>query len=117
VALNQQPSEVGEQFAGLFHRTPYENAPIEVQQQTLKNAQIRLARSRLYDGPVDGLPGPATERAIVLYQGSVGLTQTGRLDLDTLAQMRLLPNSGRPVLQPFYANPQSQRVYRGVWMQ
>jgi len=120
VSIPPQPSDLSASFAQLYRRTPYENAPVDVQQSTLKNAQLRLTRDRCYTGEVDGIPGPATERGIVLFQGGYGLAQTGRLDLDTLRIMRLLPNERQVVTEPFYPPPyygrQPYRVYRGIWV-
>jgi peptidoglycan hydrolase-like protein with peptidoglycan-binding domain len=118
----QQPSSLAIQYASLFARTPYENAPFEVQQGTLKNAQAQLARGTYYNGEIDGVPGPATARAIAAFQNEQGFTQTGRLDLDTLSALRLLPDSGparrRVIIQPFYPPPRyvQPRVYRGIWV-
>jgi peptidoglycan hydrolase-like protein with peptidoglycan-binding domain len=123
VAITQQPSELGGQYALLFKRTPYENAPVEVQQSTLKKAQLHLSHSRFYSGAIDGIPGSGTERAIVLFQGAAGLTQSGQLDMATLDRMHLLPADHRQVLKPFYPPPpyyqphEAPRVYRGIWIQ
>jgi peptidoglycan hydrolase-like protein with peptidoglycan-binding domain len=67
-----------------------------------------------YRDIVDGLPGPATEEALLTYQRSQRMTLTGRLDLPTLAELRLLPNTGRPSGPP--AEARGQRTYRGVWI-
>jgi peptidoglycan hydrolase-like protein with peptidoglycan-binding domain len=120
----QAPS-LAVQYASLFARTPYQNAPFEVQQGTLRNAQAQLARETYYNGEVDGVPGPMTARAIAAFQADAGFAQTGRLDLNTLSALHLLPNSGPPVvqrrviIQPFYPPPRyyvQPRVYRGNWV-
>jgi len=118
VEITSQPSQLSYQYAALFRRTPYENAPIEVQQNILKSAQWRLLREQFYNGAVDGIPGPSTDRAIVFFQESMRLPRTGRLDADTLRELRLSPN-GRPVAaEPFFVPdyPGPQRVYRGIWV-
>lgn len=118
VEITSQPSQLSDQYAVIFRRTPYENAPLEVQQNTLKSAQWRLLREQFYNGAVDGIPGPSTERAILLFQESTSLSQTGRLDTETLRALRLSPG-GRPVVTgPFFTPdyPGPQRVYRGVWV-
>ena len=109
------------QYSILFTRTPYQNAPLEVQQGTVRNAQLELARLTFYNGEVDGVPGPMTARAILAYQNNIGLPPSGRLDLGTLAALRLLPNQAAPVrrviIEPFYPAPryyvQPPRVYHG----
>jgi len=82
-------------FAELYLDTPYWNAPPEVQRETVAKAQTLLAKLRLYDGPANGRPGPDLEEALFRYQSSRGLRLSGRLDLDTLASLRLLP-VGKP---------------------
>ncbi|HWL50939.1 MAG TPA: peptidoglycan-binding domain-containing protein [Chthoniobacteraceae bacterium] len=84
-------------YAGLFRGTPYFNAPPQVQRDTVLKAQRLLAGRRYYRGPIDGLPGAMTGEAIVAYQRANQLRPSGRLDLDTLAVMRLLPAVGRPL--------------------
>jgi hypothetical protein len=115
------------QFIALFAHTPYQTAPFEVQQNTLRNAQAELARETYYNAEVDGVPGPATARAILAFQANGGLPQTGRLDLQTLSALRLLPHQEaypvqaypvqrRVIIQPFFPPPRYQgppRVYRG----
>ncbi len=100
-------------FPVLFARTPYATAPVEVQQRVLRNAQATLASRGFYRDIIDGLPGPATEEALLTYQRAARLTLTGRLDLETLSALRLLPSrsfirSSEP--------PSGQRVYRGIWV-
>jgi peptidoglycan hydrolase-like protein with peptidoglycan-binding domain len=97
-------------FPVLFAGTPYSNAPLDVQQQTLRDAQALLARRGLYRDVIDGLPGPATEEALLSYQRQQRLTLTGRLDMETLAQLRLLPRSDDGGFR------EPRRVYRGIWI-
>jgi len=115
-------------YAAFFARTPYFNAPRQVQQETLRRAQAYMAGRGFFREPVNGLPGPATEEALLSLQRFARLELTGRLDLDTLAYLRLLPGHGnfetnRPQLQPFYPNNAvrvyppdypPRRVYRGI---
>ena len=103
----------GEDFPVLFARTPYATAPVAVQQQVLRRAQGILASRGFYRDIIDGLPGLATEEALLTYQRAARLTLTGRLDLETLARLGLLPGRGLPrEAEP----PPTQRVYRGVWV-
>jgi peptidoglycan hydrolase-like protein with peptidoglycan-binding domain len=96
----------------LFAQTPYATAPREVQEQTLRRAQSLLAQRGHYRDDIDGVAGPATEEAILTFQRSKRLPLTGRLDLATLGELRLLP--GRVPIKPFYPPSTQQRVYRGV---
>jgi peptidoglycan hydrolase-like protein with peptidoglycan-binding domain len=101
-------------FPVLFAGTPYASAPASVQQQTLRKAQSVLASRGYYRDVVDGLPGPATEEALLSYQRAQRLTLTGRLDLGTLGQLRLLPNSADTSSAAGFRAP--QRAYRGIWI-
>ena len=104
----------GEDFPVLFARTPYASAPRTVQQQTLLRAQRILAGRGFYRDIIDGLPGLATEEALLTYQRAARLTLTGRLDLETLSALGLLPGRGTIRTEPPPAS--TQRVYRGVWV-
>lgn len=79
------------QGGGLFDGTPYENAPPHVQQDIVIRAQLSLLQRGYYQDEIDGLYGPATNFALRNYQEQFGLTPNGRLDLETLASLRLLP--------------------------
>jgi peptidoglycan hydrolase-like protein with peptidoglycan-binding domain len=75
----------------VFARTPYEQAPPEIQRRVILDAQRILARRSLFKGSVDGRFGPDLEFSLRAYQSGIGLRPTGRLDLETLAALRLLP--------------------------
>jgi peptidoglycan hydrolase-like protein with peptidoglycan-binding domain len=85
---------------GNFVGTPYETAPPEMQQQVIAKAQNRLAKIDLYRGEITGVYGPDLEFSLRAYQSRVGLRTTGRLDLETLAALELLPGAGAPVYRP-----------------
>ena len=102
----------GDDFPVLFAHTPYATAPREVQQRTLRNVQAVLASRGFYRDIIDGLPGPATEEALLTYQRAQRLTLTGRLDLETLSALRLLPGRTNSRLP----EPPPPRVYRGIWV-
>ena len=119
--LDDQPVAIpGAEFAEIFQGTPYETAPREVQDQTLRKAQALLARRGFYRERIDGDPGPATEEAILTYQRSVGLPLSGSLDLRTLSALRLLPGrpAGNAPLKPFRSPGRSQSGgSREIWIQ
>lgn len=103
----------------LFADTPYANAPVEVQESTLRRAQSLLASRGFYREQIDGEPGPATEEAILAYQRGSRLRLTGRLDLETLTTMRLMPGRSPVPLKGFTPEPgpsSGQRVLRGIWI-
>jgi len=106
----------GSEYTKVFSRTPYAAAPLEVQQSTLRRAQKFLADQGFFHDRADGSVGPGTEEAILGYQRLIRLPLTGRLDMETLAAMRMLPGEkgGPPVRRD--TAPPTKRVYRGVWV-
>ncbi|EDY18806.1 Peptidoglycan-binding domain 1 protein [Chthoniobacter flavus Ellin428] len=104
-------------FPVLFAGTPFANAPVTVQRDTLRRAQGVLAERGYYRDVIDGLPGPATEEALLGYQRSERLTLTGRLDMDTLNDLRLLPRDNRDSGVRFgFELHIPNHVFRGVWV-
>jgi peptidoglycan hydrolase-like protein with peptidoglycan-binding domain len=89
----------------VFADTPFQTAPPGVQRNVIVSAQIALARYGLYREQIDGIYGPAMELSLRAYQAQTRLPVTGRLDLETLASLHLLPGPR----QPFY-NPYRQRM-------
>jgi len=94
--------------AGVLARTPFESAPPEVQRNVLVSAQIALARRGFYHQEINGIYGAAMESSLRAYQARTKLPVTGRLDLPTLAALRLLPQPR----EPFY-DPSRRRWRRG----
>ena len=90
-AVTGVPVYDGTAYDKIFARTPYEKAALESQVKTLRKAQILLAERGLFRGVTDGRPGPETEEALLRFQASRELPKTGRLDIDTLAELHLLP--------------------------
>lgn len=101
----------------VFADTPFQTAPPGVQRNVIVSAQIFLARYGLYREQIDGIYGPAMEFSLRAYQARTRLPVTGRLDLETLAALRLLPGPRQQ-----FSNPYRQRVrpmpgppIRGQW--
>ena len=86
--------------SGTFAGTPYETAPTEIQRRVIADAQRILARRGLFKNEVDGAYGPELEFSLRAYQSRIGLAPTGRLDLETLAALELLPGAHAPVFTP-----------------
>ena len=101
---------------GLWAGTPYETAPPDVQRKVIMDAQRRLARRGLFRNEIDGSWGPALEFSLRAYQARVGLPATGRLDLETLAALRLLPGPQTPVWTPRRGRPAEEPPVRGEWI-
>ena len=95
--------------------TPYEMAPPEAQRNVVISAQTILARRNLYRGEINGLNGPDLEFSLRAYQSRVGLPVTGRLDLETLAALELLPGANTPVYTP-RRRVGPERPVRGEWI-
>jgi peptidoglycan hydrolase-like protein with peptidoglycan-binding domain len=100
----------------IFADTPYANAPAEIQESMLRKAQTFLAGRGFYREPIDGEPGPATEEAILSFQRRSHLPLTGRLDLETLNVMRLLPGRAPVPSGGFVPEPSGRQVFRGIWI-
>jgi len=81
--------------AGVLAETPYAGAPPQVQQDIVSRAQITLMRQGFYRDEIDGLYGPAMNFALRNYQAQFGLRPSGRLDVETLAALSLLPEQQR----------------------
>ncbi|MDD5350260.1 MAG: peptidoglycan-binding domain-containing protein [Chthoniobacteraceae bacterium] len=88
------PADPG--YAAVFARSPYENAPVEIQRRTVRDAQALLGQRGFYKGAPDGLPGPGFQKALLRFQAERGLPPSGRLDIDTLAGLHLLPVAKLP---------------------
>jgi peptidoglycan hydrolase-like protein with peptidoglycan-binding domain len=87
------PAPPGPRFqsAGPFDGTPFQTAPPHVQREVIINAQSLLMRQGFYRDGIDGLYGPGMNFALRAYQARFGLAPTGRLDVETLASLGLLP--------------------------
>ena len=101
--------------AGILAGTPFETAPPSVQRNVVLSAQIALARRGLYQDEIDGIYGPAMELSLRAYQARTKLPVSGRLDLETLAALQLLPGPRAPgFYPPRHARPQPP--VRGEWI-
>ena len=103
--------------AAVFADTPFQTAPPGVQRNVIVSAQIALARYGLYRGQIDGIYGPAMELSLRAYQARTRLPVTGRLDLETMAALHLLPGSRQPFYNPYRRRmrPPPGPPVRGQW--
>lgn len=92
---------------GMFNGTPYEVAPADVQRRVLIGAQTLLTQRGYYRGAIDGEAGPGTTSAVRAYQARFRLSPTGRLDMQTLGALGLLPGQTAPGM-----DVRRRRVYR-----
>jgi peptidoglycan hydrolase-like protein with peptidoglycan-binding domain len=102
--------------AALLPGTPYEAAPLDVQRKVIGSAQMALARRGLYRGEIDGAYSSAMEFSLRAYQTRTHLAVTGRLDLETLAALRLLPPPREPVYDPARRRFRPPPPVRGEWV-
>ncbi len=100
---------------GVLAGTPFEAAPPTVQRNVVLSAQIALARRGLFHEEINGLYGPAMEFSLRAYQSRTRLPVTGRLDLETLAALQLLPGARAPVFPP-PRHGRPQPPIRGEWV-
>ena len=80
----------------VFDGTPFETAPPDVQRRAILDAQILLARRGYYRSGIDGIYGAGMDFALRAYQSRAGIPPTGRLDMETLASLDLLPGEQGP---------------------
>jgi len=105
--------------SGIFEGTPYDVAPPELQRRVVMGAQSLLGRRGYYRDVIDGLYGPGTEFAVRAFQARFGIEQNGRLDMETLAALGLLPGQQAPgvtaprrrVVRPRFGTPNGERIY------
>ena len=91
---------------GILDGTPFEAAPPPVQRDVIASAQSVLLRMGYYRDEIDGVYGPGMNFALRNYQARFGLAPTGRLDVETLASLSLLPEQRRrPFRRPFQRRP------------
>src|SRR6478672_5525207 len=105
--------------ANIFSNTPYEMAPPELQQRVVVGAQTLLRRRGFYRGVSDGIFSPNLEFSIRAFQSRVGIAPNGRLDMNTLAALGLLPgqNGRTPMEIPRRrVVPAEEPPVRGEWI-
>jgi peptidoglycan hydrolase-like protein with peptidoglycan-binding domain len=112
------PVTPGTSPGGVLAGTPFEAAPAGVQRNVVLSAQIALARRDLYHEEINGVFGPAMEFSLRAYQTRTRLPVTGRLDLETLAALQLLPGARAPVFHPprRRGHPWPNEPIRGEWV-
>ena len=108
--------EYGPGPRGVFDGTPYEIAPPDLQRHVIVGAQTLLARSGFYRSGIDGEFGPGTEAAVRAFQSRAGLAPDGRLNMETLAALGLLPGQHTPGFYPPHRRVFRRPVYRGQWV-
>jgi len=103
---------------GFFAGTPFETAPPAVQRNVIVSAQIALAQYGLYREQIDGIYGPGMELSLRAYQSRRRLPVTGRLDLETLAALRILPGPRQPFYNPYHPRkrPPPGPPVHGQWV-
>jgi peptidoglycan hydrolase-like protein with peptidoglycan-binding domain len=107
------PADPRPAMSDVFAGTPYEIAPLDLQRHVIIGAQTLLARYGYYWNGIDGEFGPGTHSAVRGFQARAGLVPDGRLNLETLAALGLLPGQRAP---GFRAPPRRLRgrpIYRG----
>lgn len=87
---------------------PQAAQPVLAGRDLVAEIQRQLSRRGLYDGADDGLTGPKTDAAILFFQESRGLAQTGQASSDLLAALQSEPQSaaGAAAVSPAIPAPQ-----------
>jgi len=104
--------EVATSYPRVFAGTIYERAPSQVQENVLFAVQGELMKRGFFRAVIDGRPGPATTDAILRLQQEEGLPMSGRLDNETLNELRAFPGqrNGPPELSRPW--PPGERFFR-----
>jgi len=68
-------------------RPPISRAPRVLEPSTIVQIQRELSKRGYYEGAIDGLWGPQTERAFRRFQEARGFERVGRLTLRSLASL------------------------------
>ena len=103
--------QVATSYPRLFAGTIYERAPSQVQENVLYAVQGELMRRGFFRAVIDGLPGPATTDAIARFQQEAGLPMSGRLDNETLNDLRAFPGQRNGPPDPVF---QAMAAWRTV---
>ena len=104
------------EVSGVFDGTPYEIAPPDLQRHVIVGVQTLLLRSGYYRSGIDGEFGPGTAAAVRSFQARAGLAPDGRLNMETLAALGLLPGQHGPGISAPRRRLQPRPVYRGEWV-
>lgn len=80
---------------------------VNSQGEAVKSLQLRLQQTGYYDGPVDSLYGLDTQRAVIAFQASAGLDQSGSLNDETWQKLQSMPNASNAVSAAAAANPET----------
>jgi len=117
-AEREQPAPA-ESAASIFRNTPYEMAPPELQQRVIFGAQTLLRRRGFYKGESDGVFRPNLEIFAARIPVAPRYSPNGRLDMDTLAALGLLPGQrGRTPMEIPHRRivPSEEPPVRGEWI-
>ena len=116
---NREQRAPAESTANVFSNTPYEMAPPELQQRVILGAQMQLRRRGFYKGESDGVFGPNLEFSLRAFQSRLSIPPNGRLDIETLAALGLLPGQhGRASMEMPHRRfiPSEEPPVRGEWI-
>jgi peptidoglycan hydrolase-like protein with peptidoglycan-binding domain len=64
-------------------------AEVTLSQDTIVAVQQELSQLGYYQGPIDGVIGPQTVKAVRLFQSHDNLSVTGQIDSSTLQALRI----------------------------
>ena len=104
------PRGLRPETSGVFDGTPFEIAPPDLQRHVIVGAQTLLARAGFYHSGIDGEYGQGTAEAVRAFQRRSALPVDGRLNMETLSALGLLPGQHPPHIRI------RRPIYRGQWI-
>ena len=75
--------------AGAYDNTQVPDVDVTQSSSTMVAVQKALAKRGYYQGPIDGITGPQTEKALRSFQSANKLPVTGRVDSNTLRAFQI----------------------------
>src|SRR5437763_2037906 len=103
----------------ILRTRPSESAAPEFSHLVLIAAERVLRRRGFYKGESDGVFGANLEFSVRAFQSRLGIPPNGRLDMDTLAALGLLPGQrGRTPMEIPHRRvaPSDEPPVRGEWI-
>ena len=91
VSVNEEVSEPGVTVFRIERESDHKPVEKPKPSELVRQIQLGLSKRGLYDGPADGLTGPKTEAAILFFEQTEGMGETGEPSEAILARLDAVP--------------------------